>query len=135
MSVSTTDERTLRADELTNEWIGWLIRPLRDEFVKGQGGLDGMLITHGRSFELKSIRTWERDGDSTVELVAKDDAGKWAGIAYHYPANTVVELLRPLSARARKGAKTLGYDTRKHRWLNDAQPVAAKAENEAQSKS
>lgn len=114
-------ERTLRVDELTEDWIGWLIKPLRDEFVRGQGGLDGMLITHGRTFELKSLRTWEYEGEKKYELTAKDASGKWAGICYQYPGNTVVELLRPISAKARKHAIGLGYDNRKHRWIESAE--------------
>ncbi len=105
--------RTLRADEITDEWIGWYIRPLRDEFDNSLGGLNGFRITHGRTFELKSMPSWTYKDVATVDLVAKDyENPRRAGIAWHYSPDTVVELLRPMSAKAKKGANALGYPCR-----------------------
>jgi len=114
----TSGGRTLRAGEITEEWIGWYIQPLRDERVKGQGGLDGMLITRGRTMELVSIRSRIYNGVSIVEIGGKYCSGPLDCAAFGYAPDTVVELLRPLSAKAKKGARALGYDNRKHKWID-----------------
>ena len=110
MTHAWDEARQVRADELMETYIGWYIQPLRDEFHKG-GGMDGFLITHGRSFTLRGIRYL----DDEIELVGHDGEHL---CAYRYSPDTMVKLLKPITAKAKKAARAMGYDTRWNPWAS-----------------
>lgn len=85
--------------DLTSDHIGWEIRVGRE-----RGASD---FNMGRTFVLKKLRTWTYEGRTTVGLVDPTEAGgQWVGTEYHYDPDTSCMLLRPVTAPAKRRAKS-----------------------------
>jgi hypothetical protein len=85
----------ITAADLTPEHFGWYISVHVD---------DGPL--QRRAMELKGIRgPWEYKGVSKIALVAVDRGGPFAGIEHHFSPDTKVELVQPLTAKAKRLAR------------------------------
>lgn len=85
----------LTAGELAEEHYGWYIQVADSDPV----------IRH-RNYELIRIRKWTYKSKTTVGIVAKDPDDLWkSGIEYHYAPDTAVELIRPITTKAKRSAR------------------------------
>lgn len=91
------DVRTV--DDLTAAHVGWLIRVGPE---RNAGEFD-----RGRTFTLKGVRKWTYQDVTTVGLVDPTGAaGALIGTERHYDTATACELVRPVTAKAKRAVKT-----------------------------
>lgn len=85
----------ITAADLTSEHFGWYISVHVD---------DGPV--QRRAMELKGTRgPWEYKGRSQIALVAADPGGHYGGVEYHFSPDAKVELVQPLTAKAKRVAR------------------------------
>lgn len=85
----------LTADDLSEDHYGWYIKVA-----------DKDPVIHHRNYEIKSIRKWTYEGKTTVGIIARDAEGLWkGGIEHDYAPDTAVELVRPITPKAKRTAK------------------------------
>jgi hypothetical protein len=88
----------LTVSDLTDPHIGWLIKtgPARGDSE----------YCRSRTFTLKGIRVWTYEGRTTVGLLDPSDArGNIIGDERHYDPSAPCELVRPITAKAKRLAK------------------------------
>lgn len=85
-------------DDLDERHIGWLIK------VGPERGASQ--FSRGRTFTLKGVRKWTYEALTSVGLVDPTDAvGNIVGTEYHYDTTVPCELVRPVTAKAKRTAK------------------------------